>query len=265
MEIASHSVDHSNEFRNMELGTGEETYPSYQPFVFDFETVREPSIAGELRVSKFLLDNLTSQSTVSFRPRHLSLPYALPQRLLATGYKYSSSMTANSALTLLTYRAHFSRNYDTELNIFEFPITIEDERGRLGDRIDESIALANKIGRHGGVVNVLIHTDVLDHKLEFEKRFIAEFKERAWFGTVAQFGDWWTVRDSALVQVDTVNSHTKRVRISTDGGIDGLAIRVPEGWDYQEGLDGSQQQDDVLVLGTFEGSAQLLFSVTTPP
>ncbi|MGJ8689746.1 MAG: polysaccharide deacetylase family protein [Gammaproteobacteria bacterium] len=261
MEIASHSVAHSNEFRNMDIGTGTETYPSYKPFVFDFETVRNASISGELRVSKYLLDNLTTQSTVSFRPGHLSMPYSLPEMLLATGYKYSSTMTANSALTHLPFRTNFSRSYDTELDIFEIPITIEDEFGRLGDRIDESIELANKIGKHGGVVNVLIHTDVLDHKLEFERRFIAEFKERAWFGTVAQFGDWWAVRDSAIIQLETVNADTRRLLITTDGEIDGLSIRLPKGWAYQEGLAGSQQQGDVLVLGPFENNAQVLFSV----
>ena len=264
MEIASHSVAHSNEFRNMEIGTGTETYPSYKPFVFDFETVRGASIAGELRVSKFLLDNLSSQSTVSFRPGHLSMPYALPEMLLATGYKYSSSMTANSALTHLPFRTNYSRNYDTELNIFEFPITIEDERGRLGDRIDESITLANKIGKHGGVVNVLIHTDVLDHKLSFEERFIAEFKDRAWFGTVAEFGDWWTVRDSTFLEVETVSIASKRVLITADGEIDGLSIRIPKSWTYQEGLEGSHQQDDVLVLGPFTNQAQVLFSLPSP-
>jgi hypothetical protein len=114
------------------------------------------------------------------------------------------------------------------------------------------------------VVNVLIHTDVLDHKLEFERRFIAEFKDRAWFGTMAQFGDWWTVRDSAIVEVDVLDTQSRRVHIRTDGEIDGLSIRIPKNWTYQEGLDGSQQQGDVLVLGPFANHAQLLFK-TMPP
>jgi len=259
MEIASHSVAHSNEFARMPLGTGTESYPSYEPFVFDFETVRGASIAGELRVSKFLLDSLTEQTTVSFRPGHLSMPYSLPEMLLATGYKYSSSMTANSALTHLPYRTNFNRNYDAELDIFEIPITIEDENGRLGDRIEESIALANKIGKHGGVVNVLIHTDVLDHKLEYEERFIAEFKDRAWFGTVSQFGDWWAVRDSAIVEVIEVDASTMRVQVTTEGAIDGLSIRVPNGWQFQTGPAGSQQQGDVLILGPFTNQTQTTF------
>lgn len=264
MEIASHSVAHSNEFKNMALGTGTEQYPGYRPFVFDFDTVRDASIAGELRVSKFLLDTMTPQLTVSFRPGHLSLPYALPQMLQATHYKFSSSITANSALSHLPFRTTYSRSYDTELEIFEIPITIEDESGRLGDRLDEAIVLANKIGTSGGVVNVLIHTDVLDHKLAFEKGFVAEFKDRAWFGTVAGFGQWWTVRDSAILLVESVDEQSRRVQITTHGEIDGLSIRVPSNWTYSGGLEGSQQQDDVLVLGAFVGHTQLLFSVTAP-
>lgn len=264
MEIASHSVAHSNEFSNMPLGTGTEKYPDYQPFVFNFDTVRDASIAGELRVSKFLLDSLTPQHIVSFRPGHLSMPSVLPEMLQATDYLYSSSITANSALTHLPYRSNFSRNYDTELDIFEFPVTIEDESGKLGDRLDEAIVLANKIGKHGGVVNLLIHTDVLDHKLAFEKGFVAEFKDRAWFSTIAEFGDWWTVRDSAVIAVETVDGQSKSVKITINGEIDGLSIRVPSNWTYTTGLEGSQQQDDVIILGSFEGRAQLLFSVPTP-
>ena len=264
MEIASHSVAHSNEFRNMALGSGTEQYPTYRPFVFNFDTVRDASIAGELRVSKYLLDTLTPQPTVSFRPGHLSLPYSLPEMLHATHYKFSSSITANSALTHLPFRTNYGSSYDTEMDVFEIPITIEDESGRLGDRLDQSIALANKIGRNAGVVNVLIHTDVLDHKLAFEKSFVAEFKDRAWFGTVAEFGQWWTVRDSAVIAIDSVDQNEKRVQINVKGTIDGLSVRVPQSWTYSAGVEGTVQQDDVIVLGPFTDRAQLQFTVAAP-
>jgi len=112
MEIASHSVSHSNEFRNMPNGSGDERYPDYEPFVQDFGTVRNASIFGELRVSKFLLDSLTGENGVSFRPGHLSLPETLPQLLDASGYRFSSAMTANQALSHLPYQTMVDRDYD---------------------------------------------------------------------------------------------------------------------------------------------------------
>jgi len=261
MEVASHSVSHSNEFQNMIIGNGAETYPDYRPFVVDFETETGGSIAGELRVSKFLLETFSEQNIVSFRPGHLSLPQKLPEMLRATGYKFSSSITANSALTHLPYRSTFARGYDSEIDIFEFPITIEDEYGRLGDRLDEAIELANRIGRHGGVVNILIHTDLLDHKLEFERGFITEFSNRAWFSTVRDFGNWWAVRDSAVISVESLDTDRRRVVLDVDGTIEGLGIQIPSNWTYISGLDGTMQRDDVLELGEFSSSAELDFNV----
>lgn len=261
MEIASHSVSHSNEFQNMVIGSGTETYPDYRPFVVDFETETGGSIAGELRVSKFLLETFSEQDVISFRPGHLSLPQKLPEILQATGYKFSSSITANSALTHLPYRTTFARDYNSETDIFEFPITIEDEYGRLGDRLDEAILVANRISQHGGLVNILIHTDILDHKLEFERAFISEFRDRAWFSTVREFGSWWAVRDSTTVSIESIDADTRRVQLDIDGTIAGLGLRIPSNWTYISGLDGTMQQDDVLELGEFSNSAELEFSV----
>ena len=52
MDIAGHTVSHSNELQGMPIGTGTEQYPAYRPFVHDFTTVRDvASIAGSHRPS----------------------------------------------------------------------------------------------------------------------------------------------------------------------------------------------------------------------
>ena len=259
MEIASHSVAHSNEFQSMPTGTGLESYPAYEPFVHDFETVRNASISGELRVSKFLLDSMAQAEVVSFRPGHLSFPQSLSQMLQATGYRYSSSITANSALTHLPYRMTFNRDYSSQTDIFEFPVTIEDEIYRLGSRINEAIAVAENIGRHGGLVNLLIHTDVLDHKLEFEKQFIERFKDEAWFTTVRDFGDWWSVRDTASLAVEDSGAGERKITINIEGSIDGLTLEVPASWRLEAGPVGSEQQATRVIIGEFSELAELTF------
>ncbi|MES2606223.1 MAG: polysaccharide deacetylase family protein [Pseudomonadota bacterium] len=261
MEIGSHSVAHSAVFEKMLEGGGHEQYPTYRPFVRDYETVESASITGELRVSKFLLDTLAGTDVVSFRPGHLSFPDALPQLLDATGYRYSSSTTANEAMTHLPFRLMDDRSYASEVAAYEFPVTIEDETGTLGDRFDEAVALSERIARYHGLVNVMIHTDVLDHKLEFERRFLTMFSNRAWFSTVRDFGDWWTVRDSAVMTVQPDTATTRRLQLTVSGTMAGLTLQLPAGWHYQSGLAGTTQQDSNLIAGEFTGTAELLFSV----
>jgi peptidoglycan/xylan/chitin deacetylase (PgdA/CDA1 family) len=261
MEIASHTVAHSKVFSGMPAGNGLEQYPDYKPFVQNYDNVKDGSIMGELRVSKFLLETLTPTNVVSFRPGHLSLPPSLPQMLVATGYRYSSSITANEALTHLPYRLMYDRNYGTEVNAWEFPVTIEDEDGKLGDRFDAAAALTEKIARYQGVVNILIHTDLLDHKLEFERRYLERFGQRGWFGTLENFGDWWTVRDSAITTITADSANSRRVTVAVQGTIAGLTLQVPAGWHYQSGLDGTTQQDAHVVLGKFTDKAELVFAI----
>ncbi len=263
MEIASHSVAHSHVFDELPTGTGTEQYPDYRPFVRNFEEVRGASITGELRVSKFLLDTLADTDVVSFRPGHLSLPLALPQLLVATGYRYSSSITANDVMTHLPFRLMDNRSYTSEVDAFEFPVTIEDEIGLLGERFEEAVTLTEHIARYRGLVNILIHTDVLDHKLEFERRYIERFSDRAWFSTVSAFGAWWAARDSVRMAVTTDSDGTKRLTLAAQGTLDGLTLHVPAGWRYRAGLAGTQQQDTYVVAGEFSGEAELLFDVAT--
>jgi peptidoglycan/xylan/chitin deacetylase (PgdA/CDA1 family) len=265
MEIASHSVAHSRVFDTLEAGSGAERYPEYRPFVQQVLQVRGASIGGELRVSKFLLEELSGTPVTAFRPGHLAHPDSLPQMLHATGYLYSSSMTANEALTHLPYRAMYDRGYALPTPIWEFPVTIEDEEGILGDRINAAIELTRNIARYRGLVNVLVHTDSTDHKLDFTREYIAAFRDTAWFGTVSGFGQWWEARDSVAIAVTAAtDDQPATVRVSVDGSIDGLTLELPEGWTYLNlnGPAGSRQQGRLMSLGEFSGETVLQFQTT---
>jgi len=231
IELASHSVSHSLLFHQFALGSGNEKYPSYTPFVKDEYSTYNGSILGELRVSKFLLDHFAPNSTVvSFRPGHLSNPLALPQALQATGYRYSSSVTANVSLSHLPFKLNFNRDINSELDVFEFPITVEDELApKMGDRLDDAIILAHKIRRYGGIFVVLIHPDILDHKLDFQSGFIKAVKPYAWFGSLRKFGDWWSARDRISIDVE---KSVKNINVKLDipVALNGLVIKTPESW-----------------------------------
>ena len=263
VELASHSVSHSLIFHDFELGSGNEQYPTYTPFVKNETTTYDGSILGELRVSKFLIEQFAPETkVVSFRPGHLSNPLALPQALQATDYRYSSSVTANVSLSHLPFRLNYNRDINSEVDIYEFPITVEDELPpELGDRLDEAITLAHKIRRYGGIFVVLIHPNILGHKLEFQSGFVKAMKPYAWFGSLSQFGKWWSVRDQLSMDVDNTGKN-KRLILNVPDAVNGLVVNVPESWrlltTIPESLQVTQKESGV-ILGNIQGKVELVF------
>lgn len=79
---------------------------------------------------------------------------------------------------------------------------MEDEKTpKLGERVPEAVELAHQISRYGGSFVVLIHPNILDHKLESEKRFVEAVKSFAWFGSLSEFGQWWSARNDMAADV----------------------------------------------------------------
>ena len=197
MELGSHTVAHSNAFKLFRLGSGSERYPWYLPFVTSQRAAFNGTILGETRVSKFLLSATIGAKVGSFRSGYLSNPFHLPEALAATGYRYDSSITANASLTHLPFQLTTAREDRSVEPVWEIPITIEDEEGELARRLDTAYHVIGKVARDRGVVVIQVHPDVRTAKLAFEKRVIADWRGRAWFATVSEFGDWWRARDAA--------------------------------------------------------------------
>jgi hypothetical protein len=266
MELGSHTVAHSKVLSTFPLGTGTERYPSYRPYVKTRQIAYNGTVLGELRVSKFLIEHFSSHALVqSFRPGELSNPSALPQALAATGYRFSSSATANNSLTHLPYELTYDRGVAGEVGIFEFPVTLEDEElPELGSRLPQALELARQIGRYGGLFVVLIHPNILEHKFEFERKFVEAIHGRAWFGSVGEFGRWWAARNRVGVDVRTDGSlHT--VTLDIQDKIAGLALQIPTGWVLTR-RDPAQLAvttgDAYVVLQEAEGQVRLVFEST---
>jgi len=257
MELGSHTIAHSKVFNQFPMGTGREAYPSYAPFVKDRVTAVNASVLGELRVSKFLIDHFSGQEIVSFRPGELSNPFGLSQALLATGFRYSSTATANNSLTHLPYQLTYDRLTESEVDIFEFPVTIEDEElPKMGDRLPQALEVARQISRYGGSVVVLIHPNILDHKLAFERGFVEGVRPYAWFGSVREFGRWWAARNQ--VEVDVTRDPTSlRVTLTMPQSIAGLTIELPEGWTLRQADSvhkGVTQRGRVIIFPELKGT-----------
>jgi peptidoglycan/xylan/chitin deacetylase (PgdA/CDA1 family) len=263
IEVASHSVSHSRVFHRFPMGDGNEQYPSYRPHVVDTVTTRDGSILGELRVSKFLLENLLGQRDVlSFRPGHLSNPYGLPEALVATGFRFSSSVTANNSLTHLPFQLNYGRTQLAETEIFEFPVTIEDEAlPPLGERLPLAIDLARKLSRYGGCYVVLIHPNTLGHKLGFERGFVKAVRDFSWFGTLSEFGQWWSARNKVGVDVDGGAEHWT-IHLDIPEPVVGLTLKVPGSFQFEASRPAdvvvTQKQESVL-LHKAKGNVDLIF------
>ena len=230
-EVASHSVAHSKVMSKFSLGSGDEQYPGYQPFVKSQMVTINASVLGELRVSKFMLENFAPDSkVVSFRPGHLQNPYTLPQALEATGFRYSSSVTANNSLTHLPFQLTYNRAQKQQMDVFEFPVTVEDERITDGaEWLSTAIALSEKLSRYGGTFMVLIHTNVIDYKFAFERDLIAAIKPYAWFGSLREFGDWWSARNLVECDVESAAGGGQTVTLNVPIRINGLTLNLPTG------------------------------------
>ena len=261
MEIGSHSVAHSKTFSKFPLGTGKEQYPGYKPFVKDRFLTYNGTILGELRTSKFLLEHFAEGVTVhSFRPGHLQYPFALPQCLEATGYRNSTSVTSGTVQTNFPYMLMYNREYDALTDVVEIPVAVEDEAGLpMLQRFDSTVLLATKLARYGGVLNVLIHTDILGQKYEYEQKLIERYKDTAWVSTVDELGNWWRARRN--IKMNTTHlGKTPRVSITCNGSvIDGITLQVPATWHLGTGIPGVHQEGRNVIIDHLSASLDLHF------
>jgi peptidoglycan/xylan/chitin deacetylase (PgdA/CDA1 family) len=230
MEIGSHTVAHARTFNTMPTGTGEERYPEYAPRILAATRTEGATVLGELRVSAFLLHQATGKPVLSFRPGYLRNPWVLPEALEATGYRYSSSFTADNALTHLPLHLNYDRAPGGELPLFDFPVTIEDEEAPpLMERLGAAVALARRLEAYGGTFVVLLHPNVIEPKLDFEKQLVDSLRPVAWFGTVGGFGAFWSARARTAVDV-TAEGDDRVVALGLPEGATGLTVKVPAAW-----------------------------------
>lgn len=262
MELGSHTVAHARAMSRFDLGTGTERYPDYQPVVLGSNEARGGTVLGELRVSKFLLETLVpGTNVVSFRPGHLANPFSLAQALEATGFRFSSSVTAGNSLSHLPYRHTYGRGTKAETNTFEFPITVEDERLPLmGLRIAQSLALARKIARDGGLFTVLIHPNILGHKLAFARALIDGLAGEAWFGAVDDFGNWWAARDGVALDSERTGDGVV-LTLASAQPIDRVALEIPAGWNLEGAGPVARQDGRVVVIQRLQANAQIHFKL----
>jgi len=151
------------------------------------------------------------------------------------------------------------------MDLFELPITVEDEElPKLGDRVPQAVELAQRIGRYGGCFVVLIHPNILDHKLEFEKRFVEGVKPLAWFGSISQFGEWWAARNEVALDI-AEEGERYQLTLHVSKPLSGLTLEVPQEWTFDTrgaAPISVEQIGQKVILHEVRGTSTLRFSRT---
>ena len=196
-EVGSHSVSHSLTFDEFPLGSQEVDLQSYRP--------ARPTVSGEVRVSKQLLDRDLNQDTIGFRAGYLRYPSELLRVLEESGYWFDSSVSAQYVLTNFPYFGFRRRALDAEQsNIVVVPVTLDDSRDFLTPKTQEKVLrtwteIIRANAENGATTCLLIHPTDTSYKLQTERRLIAaHLGDETWIGDVGSLARFW--RDRARLR-----------------------------------------------------------------
>ena len=225
-DIESHSVAHSLWFNNMPAGTGVERSETYVPTAKSYRIITGASISGEVCVSKQRLDEAFSRKVVIFRAGHLRVPPSLPETLEKCGYSGDSSFTAADVMTSLPYRLNKGLGFTEPTNIFEFPVTVEDERWKLEEHTQDVLKLVQVQGSMiGAPTVVLIHPTNATTKLQAETRILAALPSNVPATDLKTFMNFYIARWN----IDWNDGPDGDLRLCSREGIRGLMLRTKEG------------------------------------
>ncbi|MFK7733153.1 MAG: polysaccharide deacetylase family protein [Pseudomonadales bacterium] len=272
-EIGSHGISHAFDFSNFKIGDAPQ-FPDYAPRSLLKDNheelpetrkyvVDDGTVLGEMKISKFLVEEMTGQQVQSFRPGHLSYPIRMNEIAEATGYAATSTTTAPYSSTNLPYLMTYLRSTgfvqaerkEQLLDLVEIPLSWEDvgkntilrpehaeDSERLGmmepEFLEETEEFLRQLSQYGGVFNLLIHpTELgLNRKLEYQRYLLELFQPenalanvQPHFSTVRAFGDWWLARFELEVDV-TINDTQIELRVKAARDITGVALQLHDDW-----------------------------------
>ena len=87
-------------------------------------------------------------------------------------------------------------------------------------------------------------------------------KPYAWFGSLRQFGDWWSARDLVTIDVES-KAKTKRLLLHVPEAVNGLVVSVPQSWRLLKTLPESAQATKIkgsVILDSVQGEVEIFFT-----
>jgi peptidoglycan/xylan/chitin deacetylase (PgdA/CDA1 family) len=198
-EVGSHSVSHSQGFEKFPVGSRQVGPRDYDP--------SHPTLFGEVRVSKQLLDRDLDAQTVGFRSGYLLYPDELLGVLEQSGYLFDSSVSAQWVLTNFPFFGFRRRSLDSEhSSIVEVPVTLDDSRGELEARnfltaetqeaaLSTWLQVIRANAENNAISCLLIHPTDTTYKLTTERRLLEAVRGTdTWIGSVGALAAFWRGR-----------------------------------------------------------------------
>ncbi len=224
--IGSHSIIHSRGFNKFDLGTGRETYPTYQPRGTGFDTASGATVFGEVRVSKELLDGeVPNQKTIFYRAGHLRVPPSLAEALVRSGYRFDSSFTADDVLSNFPYALPLDLGFDEDSGIYEFPVTIEDEEAPgYAERVPQALEVIRANAENGAISVVLVHSNESRTKAAAEQEMLRQLPDDIGKMDMLSFAEYWSARDRLHWRVVSASSSTVVLQITSQEALTGLTL-----------------------------------------
>ena len=224
--IGSHSIIHSRGFNKFDLGTGHETYPTYQPRGLGFDTASGATVFGEVRVTKQLLDGeVPDQKTIFFRAGHLRVPRSLAEALVRSGYQFDSSFTADDVLSNFPYALPLDQGFDEDSGIYEFPVTIEDEEPPgYAKRVRQAVEVIRANAENGAISVVLVHSNESKTKAAAEQQMLRQIPDDIGKMDMLTFAKFWRARDRLQWRVVSASGSTAVLQLISQEPLTGLTI-----------------------------------------
>jgi len=225
--VGSHSIIHSRGFNKFELGSGHETYPSYQPRGLGFDTASGATVFGEVRVSKGLLDGeIPGQDTIFFRAGHLRVPVSLPEVLERSGYQFDSSFTADDVLSNFPFALPRDLGFEEDSEIYEFPVTIEDEESPgFAKRVPQALEVILANAENEAVSVLLIHSNESSLKAAAEQDLLRQLPPDIIKTDMLTFAKFWRARDHIHWSLNPTSVPTEvLLQVESDESVIGLTF-----------------------------------------
>jgi hypothetical protein len=225
--VGSHSIIHSRGFNKFELGSGLESYPSYQPRGLGFDTASGATVFGEVRVSKELLDGeIPGQDTIFFRAGHLRVPVFLPEALERSGYQFDSSFTADDVLSNFPFALPRSLGFEEDSDIYEFPVTIEDEESPgFAKRLPQALQVILANAENGAVSVLLVHSNESVLKAAAEQDLLRQLPPDILKTDMLTFAKFWRARDRLHWSLTATSVPTEAVlQVKSEESVIGLTF-----------------------------------------
>jgi len=225
--VGSHSIIHSRGFNKFDLGSGHETYSSYQPRGLGFDTAWGATVFGEVRVSKELLDGeIPGQDTIFFRAGHLRVPVSLPEALERSGYQFDSSFTAADVLSNFPFVLPRDLGFKEDSEIYEFPVTVEDEESPgFAKRVPQALQVILANAENGAVSVVLVHSNESILKAAAEQELLRQLPPDIDKTDMLTFAKFWRARDRLQWSLTATSVSTEAVlQVKSEESVIGLTF-----------------------------------------